>query len=101
MSLNPIPLQEYFANAVVAQGLGNEVMILSRLHAPFTRYDGEQAHYVLERRMLTEDCSNEMNPSWASVQGLDQTFWMMSEVDHLLEDIQQGETNLFIQFHTN
>ena len=76
---------------LAAHGVGQNVLILRKLHQPFRRMDKTLADYQLEYRWLTGSCEHERDEAWACVKGSEFTYWTSAELSLTLEAIKYGD----------
>ncbi len=72
-----------FPNALLAQGLNESVLIVTKLDAPVKRFDGKRVSFQMEHRWLSETCQSSDDEAWACVQGSDFTYWSATELKAL------------------
>lgn len=72
--------QSSFTKALAVHGKGNNVLILSKLNTPYTRFDGKRVSYQLNYRWLSESCKKPKDEVWACVQGDENTYWSKREL---------------------
>lgn len=81
--------------ALKAQGIGKNVLILTKLESPVRRYDGKTASYRLDYRWLSQPCETPEDECYVCVLGNEFTYWQLKEVKESLKD---GES-LFDHFN--
>lgn len=99
MSLIDYSHHKYWSHAVVVQGLGANVLALTRLEKPFMRFDGSMAQWQLEYRWLSKVCRNSESDEYVCVMGSECTYWKASEIQALRKKLHnKEEVNLFEHF---